>query len=226
MTEYDAVLFDSDGVLVKPPTHETKVKATRTAFGEVGVTEADQEHIDDIVRGLTVDRLHEICTANDLDADVFWEARERHDEESQFDEFRTGVRNCYDDITAIRKLSQSCGVVSNNHHSTIEFVLEFFDLRPLFETYYGREKTTESLDLKKPNPYYLDRALTDLGAESALYVGDSESDVVAAHRAGIDSVFVRRPHCNEVDLSIIPTYETNNLYDVVDIVNNGTARLS
>lgn len=219
MTEYDAVLFDSDGVLVEPPTHRTQVEATHTAFEEMGVTEADQQYINDIVHGMTADRLHEICTANDLDADTFWEAREHHDEESQFDEFRMGVRDCYDDSTVIEDLSQDCGVVSNNHHSTIEFVLDFFDLQLLFETYYGREKTIESLDLKKPNPHYLDRALADLEAKSALYVGDSESDVIAAHQAGVDSVFVRRPHCNDVDLSTTPTYEVNNLYEMIDIVN-------
>lgn len=219
MTEYDAVLFDCDGILIEPPAHETQTEATRAAFREVGVEEADQQHITAIVNGVTADGLHEICTANDLDRDTFWEAREHHDERSQLDQFRTGVRDCYEDIAAIREIPQDCGVVSNNHHSTIEFVLDFFDLRPLFDTYYGREKTIESLDLKKPNPQYLDRALADLGAESALYVGDSESDVVAAHQAGIDSVFVRRPHCTDVDLSISPTYEANNLHDVIEIVN-------
>lgn len=220
MTTYDTVLFDNDGVLVKPPIHESQVEATRIAFEEVGITEPDQQHIDDIVRGVTADRLREICRANDLDVDTFWEARECHDEHSQLDDFRTGVRDSYDDITAIAELSQHCGVVSNNHHSTIEFILDFFDLRPLFETYYGREKTIESLDLKKPNPYYLDRALTDLEATSALYVGDSESDVVAAHRAGMDSAFIRRPQWSDVVLSTTPTYEVHTLHDVVSIVND------
>lgn len=185
----------------------------------MSVAAPDQQHIVDIVNGVTVDRLHEICTAHDLDVDVFWEARERHDEQSQFDEFRSGVRSCYDDVTAISDLSQSCGVVSNNHHSTIEFVLDFFDLRSLFGTYYGREKTIESLELKKPNPYYLDQAQTELAAESALYVGDRESDLVAANRMGLDSVFVRRPHCRDMTLSITPTYEATDLHDVTAIVN-------
>jgi phosphoglycolate phosphatase-like HAD superfamily hydrolase len=72
---------------------------------------------------------------------AFWDAREYHDERSQLKEFRAGTRECYDDMTAIEGLPQACGVVSNNHHSTIEFVLDFFDLRPLFDTYYSREKT-------------------------------------------------------------------------------------
>jgi phosphoglycolate phosphatase len=216
---YDTVLFDSDGVLVKPPANETQVEATRAAFQEVGVEDADQQHLIEIVDGVTVDRLHEICTAYDLEPDAFWEARERHDEQSQLNTFEGGSRNCYEDITAISELSQNCGVVSNNHHSTIKFVLDFFELDRLFDTYYGREKTIDSLDLKKPNPHYLERALADLEAESALYVGDSESDVVAANRAGMDSVFVRREHCRDVELIAPPTYDVNGLHAVTTIVD-------
>lgn len=220
MTEYDAVLFDSDGILVNPPAYETQVEATQTAFEQVGVPKAERQHIDAIVQGTTVERLHEICAAYDITTETFWKAREHYDERSQLTDFKTGSRSRYDDVTAISNLSQTCGVVSNNHHSTIEFVLDFFDLRPLFETYYGRAKTVRSLDLKKPNTHYLDQALTELGAESALYVGDSESDVVAAHRAGVDSAFVRRPHCRDVRLSVTPTYDTNSLHALANRVSD------
>ncbi|WP_254545028.1 HAD family hydrolase [Halomarina pelagica] len=218
MTEYDAVLFDSDGVLVEPPASETQIEATRAAFREVGVDDPERRHLLDLTSGVTVDGLREICAAYDLDAETFWDARERHDERSQFEAFRANLRTRYDDVTAIAELPENRGVVSNNHHSTVEFKLDFFDLRPLFDTFYGREMTIESLSLKKPNAHYLERALADLSAESALYVGDSESDVVAAHRAGLDSVFLRRSHRRDVDLSVAPTFEVDSLHDVVALV--------
>ncbi|MCU4753076.1 HAD family hydrolase [Halobacteria archaeon AArc-curdl1] len=220
MTEYDIALFDSDGILVDPPAYETQVEATVTAFEAVGVTAVDQRHLDDIVNGTTVGRLQEICSVYDIDPETFWEARERHDEQSQFEKFEAGSRGLYDDIDALSTLSLPCGVVSNNHHSTIAFVLEYFELAPLFEVYYGRAKTVESLDLKKPNTHYLEKALADLEGESALYIGDSENDVVAAHRAGIDSVFVRRPHSTDVALSATPTYEVESLHAITDILNS------
>lgn len=218
MTGYDTILFDSDGVLVHPPGRETQAEAARAAFREVGVGDVDREHVDTLVAGVTPDRLYDISSSYGLDADTLWEARERHDERSQLESFRAGDRGRYDDVTAIADLSQDRGVVSNNHHSTIEFVLDFFELRPLFDTYYGREKTVESLERKKPNPHYIERALDDLGAESALYVGDKETDVVAAHRAGADSAFVRRTHCADVSLSTEPTYEVETLHEVAAIV--------
>lgn len=218
MTTYDAVLFDSDGVLVEPPAAETQTEATRAAFRAVGVEDVDQRSLDDIVNGATVGRLREICTSYDLEPVEFWRAREHHDERSQFEQFDAGNRDRYADVTAISGLEQPCGVVSNNHHSTIEFVLDAFDLASLFDTYYGRPKTIESLERKKPNPHYLERALEDLSCETALYVGDNESDVIAADRAGIDSAFVRRPHCADVTLSAAPTYDVETLDDVAEVV--------
>ncbi len=215
MTAYDAVLFDSDGVLVEPPPVETQSEATRAAFRAVDVDEPDRQHVDAIVSGATRDELHEICAVYDLEPESFWKARERYDEDSQFVEFRDGTRGRYDDVAAVADLPAEidCGVVSNNHHTTIEFVLEHFGLESLFETHYGREMTVESLRLKKPNAHYLERALEDLAAspESALYVGDSESDIVAAERAGLESTFVRRSHCYGVDLEVTPTYEIEDL---------------
>ncbi|WP_254524971.1 HAD family hydrolase [Natrinema caseinilyticum] len=219
VTAYDTVVFDNDGVLVTPPAYETQAEATRDAFREVGAADVARHHLDAIVTGVTIDGLRDICATYDLDAETFWEARERHDERSQIDKFEAGARDCYDDVGCLTDLSQNCGVVSNNHHSTLEFVLDRFELRPLFGTYYGREKTIESLRLKKPNPHYLERAFADLEAESALYVGDSESDVLAAERADIDSVFVRRSHCRDADLDVTPTYDVTTLRDVVRIAN-------
>ncbi|MFA9503169.1 HAD family hydrolase [Natrinema sp. H-ect1] len=219
MTGYDAVLFDSDGVLVEPPASETQLEATQAAFREAGVDDVAPDHLDDIVSGVTVEVLHEICAEYDLEPTTFWEARERHDERSQFAAFRDGTRDRYDDVATIADLPQDRGVVSNNHHSTIEFVLDAFDLDSLFETYYGRPKTIESLQVKKPDPHFLERALADLEADSALYVGDSEHDVIAAHRAGIDSAFVRRRHCRDDELSVTPTYDIETLSALPAIVD-------
>lgn len=218
MTDYDAVLFDSDGVLVEPPAHGRKVEAAREAFRAVGVADVEQEHLAELVTGPSVERVREICVAYDLDVEAFWTVREDRDERSQFEQFEAGLRDRYDDVAAIEALPHPCAVVSNNHHSTIEFVLEEFDLHEAFETYYGREKTVESLDRKKPNTHYLDRALADLDADAALYVGDSDSDVVAAHEAGMDSAFVRRPHCADASLSESPTYDVDSLHDVAAIL--------
>ncbi|WP_267641397.1 HAD family hydrolase [Haloarchaeobius amylolyticus] len=220
MTAYDTVLFDNDGVLVDPPARETQAAAIREAFAAVGVDDPDPTHVEYLCGGVFPDGLYDIAATYDLDPEELWTAREEYDERSQFEKFRAGERTRYDDVTAITDLDQPMGVVSSNHHSTIEFILDHFDLASVFDTYYGREMTIDSITKKKPNTHYLDRAMADLGGESALYVGDSDTDVLAAHRAGMDSVFVRREHSRDTDLTEAATYEVTDLHGVVDIVSS------
>ena len=219
MPDYDAVLFDSDGVLVHPPAAETQTAAIRAAFRSVGVDDPAERHVDALTAGVTVDVLEEIGNAYGVDPERLWLARERHDERSQLEAFRAGDRDRYGDIDAVLDHPLPSGVVSNNHHSTVDFLLEFFGWTGTFDTYYGREMSVESLELKKPNTYYLDRALADLDAAAALYVGDSESDVVAADRAGLDAAFVRRPHVRDADLSVDPDYEVESLHEVAALLD-------
>ncbi|WP_410767009.1 HAD family hydrolase [Haloferax sp. DFSO60] len=108
--------------------------------------------------------------------------------------------------------------MSNNHHTIIEFKLDFFEMASLFETYFGRPRTVESLQLMKPNPYYIERALADLDVDSALYIGDKETDVVAAHRAGLDSVLIHRDSLPHVEVSVTPTYEIETLAELPTLV--------
>jgi HAD superfamily hydrolase (TIGR01549 family) len=223
VTRYDAVLFDQDGVLVEPPATEVQAEATRRAFRSVGVDDPDGDHVDAVVNGITIDELHDICTTYDLDPERFWAAREAHDERSQFERFEAGARTTYDDVEAIETLDVPRGVVSNNHDSTVAFVLEYFDLGSPFSVALGREKTIESLRRKKPNPHYLERALDALADDAiapadVLYVGDSESDVLAAHRAGMDSVLLRREHARDVDPAVDPTHEAADLHAVAGVM--------
>jgi phosphoglycolate phosphatase len=221
MTDYDAILFDNDGVLVEPPSDETLRQAAESAFRAVGVENPEERHIVDVLRGVTPESLEAVCAPYDIDPEEFWHARDRHASEAQLVEFREGNRGRYDDVAAIEGLAHDFGIVSSNQHATIDFILDFCEFADWFDTYYGREMGVESLDRKKPNPYYLERALADLGGDSALYIGDSESDVEAARRAGLDSAFVRRDHCSGVELSVEPDYEVEDLHEVVKIANGG-----
>jgi len=136
------------------------------------------------------------------------------------------------------------GVVSRNQQATVDFLLDHFGLGARFDAAYGREPTVESLTRAKPAPHHVRRALADLTSGSsfdpdsnsdsdpdpdpnpdpdgdapaattnALLVGDNESDVVAAHNAGIDSAFLRRPHRRDADLDAEPTYVIDDLHDL------------
>jgi HAD superfamily hydrolase (TIGR01549 family) len=214
---YDTVVFDNDGVLVGRTSFDVLREATQETFEQFGVTDPDPDHVEDMTIGATPGSVGHVCDTYDLEPDSFWRTRDRTLSLAQQQEAHAGRKTPYDDLDTLADLDVSMGVVSSNQQETVDFLLDHFDVSHLFGTAYGREPTVESLDLRKPHPHYVDRALADLDADSALFVGDNESDVRAAENAGIDSAFIRRPHRDDWDLNVWPTWDIDCLDDLHDI---------
>jgi phosphoglycolate phosphatase len=211
---YEAIVFDNDGVLIERTDRKRLVEAFHNSFDEFDVA-ADDAFVRRCVHENLVptDEVHD---RYGLDPEEWWQRREAHAVAVQRADIRAGRKALYGDVEALHDLTHTLGLVSNNQHETIEFILEHHDLDDHFATYYGRDPTVDGANRKKPNPHYIERALDDLGTNTALYVGDSEKDIVAAERAGIDSAFLRRDHRIDLTLSTEPTYEFPDLRSLVD----------
>jgi len=210
---YDAVVFDNDGVLTERTETAVLRRAAVAAFESFGVTPAE-ETVDELLRGVDPTWVEETCERLSVDATAFWRERD-----AQFSRFQcraadAGRKPPYDDVSVLADLSVPLGVVSNNQDATIDHLFEVHDLHRHFETWYGREPTLESVHRKKPEPHYLERALADLDADDALYVGDKETDVRAAHAAGADSMLVRREHNRDLAPDPTPTHDVDSLHAV------------
>ena len=216
MTEYDAVVFDNDGVLVELTSMDVLRDAIRAAFADVGVDEPDQRHVELAADHEDLDGLAAIESTYGVSLEEYWPARERRAIEYQRELIRGEGKPPYDDLHRITDLDAALGVVSNNQQATVERIVAEYGLHDAVETVHGRTPTVAGARRCKPDTYYLDAALEDLGTRDALYVGDSESDVVVAQRAGIDSVYLRRPHRAGAELSVEPTYEFESLAALVD----------
>lgn len=208
-TEYDAVVFDNDGVLTTPTDRDVLYEAIHEAFLDCGVVDPPSDHVETLL-GPTVESLRQVADYHDLEPAKLWATREEAAIEAQFAEMRAGRKRPYDDVDAIADLETPRAIVSNNQHRTIENVLSEFDFAG-FEVWYGREPTVEGVERKKPRPYYLEAAIDDLGASNPLYVGDSRVDVRAADAAGIDAAFLRRAHRRDYELPVEPDYEIESL---------------
>lgn len=218
---YDAVLFDNDGVLTKLTSLDTVSRAIETTFAEFGVTDPDPSDVESLY-GVTVGDVERICAKYGMDPAAFWRRRDRNVALAQQAEIRAGQKPLYDDVEVLDDLEQRIGIVSNNQATTVDHIVQYYGL-PGGDVCYGRPPTLDGIRRKKPNPYYLRRALEDLGTDDALYVGDSGKDVVAARRAGIDSAFVRREHRRDLELPDEPTHEVTDLYELGRILETPTA---
>ncbi|WP_226007217.1 HAD family hydrolase [Natrinema salinisoli] len=215
-TTYDAVIFDNDGVLTTPTDRDVLIDAMRDAFETVGVVDPSPDDVDTLLSP-DVPSLRRVAADHGIDPDELWTARENAAIAAQLAELRTGRKRHYDDVTALESLSVPTAIVSNNQHETIGNVLEHCALAA-FDVWYGREPTLEGIERKKPRPYYLERALADLGVENPLFVGDSRVDIAAADAAGIDAAFIRRDHRTGYELSAEPTHEIESLAALPEFV--------
>ncbi|MEF8841201.1 MAG: HAD-IA family hydrolase [Haloarculaceae archaeon] len=130
-----------------------------------------------------------------------------------------GRKRPYEEVRdALGTIGARFGLVSNNQHHTVGYALDRFGLEGSFETAYGRGHTVDALRRRKPDPHYIDRALSDLGTRDAVYAGDSGVDVDAVARAGVDSAFVRRDHRADYRLPVEPDYEVADLTELVDLL--------
>lgn len=214
---YDAVVFDNDGVLVELTDRELLREAIRSTFGHHGVTPTE-EAVETLLSGVTVDSLRATADTHDLDHEELWYTRDTNNYEAQREAILAGAKAPYPDVETVWTLDVPLGIVSSNQHATVECILDHHGWHDQFETYYGRQPIVEDIRRKKPDPHFVERALTDIGTTNALYVGDSETDVQAAHAAGVDSVFLRRDHRADLALSVEPTYEFETLDPLTDLV--------
>lgn len=219
---YDAVIFDNDGVIVELTDRTLFRRVVHDAFAAVGVPDPPPAHVD-ALQFVDNDRvratLDPVADAHDVDAETLWTARDEFAVAAQVAAARSGRKPPYDDVHHLEAIDVPMGVVSNNQHATVEQVLAHHGLQTSFETWYGRDHSLDGLRNKKPNPHYIEQAIEDLDASAPVYIGDSRTDVIAAHRAGIDAAFIRRPHRRGYDLGVTPDHVLVGLEELPQLLN-------
>lgn len=89
--------------------------------------------------------------------------------------------NAIETLETLRKNGHSLGICTNKPEAPTRGILAEFGMTGLFETVVGGD----TLAQKKPDPAPLRRAISDLGDNPAIFVGDSEVDAETAQRVGL-----------------------------------------
>jgi pyrophosphatase PpaX len=107
-----------------------------------------------------------------------------------------GRVNAYSDVTVLEELHRhvKLGLVTNTPPSIANFELDVFGLRRHFDSLVILGHVEQHI--AKPEPDGFLRCLGELGISpvNALMVGDSSSDIIGGHRAGVATVLVKRPN--------------------------------
>ena len=222
MTDTDRrlVLFDMDGVILEghgtdPAVHD---RALDDAIAEAGLSVDDDTYVllagyeydTDFVRG---------CDRLGIDPVGFYLRRERHSATHAIDRLDAGHRTLYPDSDALDAVADNytLGLISNNYDAVVGFVVDHYDL-DCFDYARGRDPGVDGFYRRKPNPHYLLAGREALGGTDGVYVGDRATDVMAATRAGLDAVLIRRAHNRDASLSLEPTAEIESLTELHSVL--------
>lgn len=215
---YDGLLLDHDGVVVTLSAKSVLRSAAAEAFADAGIANPRSDDVDTLTIRVSPKELHTVAARYDVDPSRLWQCREDRVESTLRRAAKADRKRPYDDVAALDSVCLPVGIASNNQTRIVEYVLRTHGLRHRIETIRARAPTRESLNRKKPEPTYLEAAAADLGCSNPLYVGDSESDVVAGNRAGFDTVFLRRDHNADRQLTAEPLLETESLETVAELL--------
>lgn len=222
--KYGTVIFDMDGVILNSLVDDEKWKydAVRRALREYGVETSNlsKDEMRDVLgdRGYTA--VVKRATSLGLNPGDIWrriaetttEARIRQMEDGNF-ELYSGVHGM---VETLHQKEVSLGIISNAPEDAVIATIELFDLKQYFKFYAG-VRNFEDLHARKPNPNHLELAKAELKRTPFAYVGDAESDILAAKEAEIDSIWVKQ---DGMTLDASPDYKVDSVGDIADLVSD------
>lgn len=218
-TDGDRVLlFDMDGVILEGHGTDEIVhdRALDDALEERGLSVDSETR--ELLEGYEYDTDFAVgCKRLGVDPIALFALREEYGARRAIDRLAAGSRGLYPDTEVLPELAErrTLGVVSNNYDSVVEFVVDHHGI-DAFSHFRGRDTGVRGFYRRKPDPHYLLDAVSALDTTDGLYVGDRTTDVVAATRAGLDGVFIRRSHNQDVSLPTDAVSEIESLAELAE----------
>ncbi|AOV95138.1 hypothetical protein AQV86_04415 [Nanohaloarchaea archaeon SG9] len=224
--EFNSVVFDMDGVILNSLVDREgwKYEAVNKALKSEGV---DPESLDREKKdSLLGDQGYADCVSTSKEVGVnprkVWTevaekttlAREKQLENGQF-ELYEGAR---ESIRALHDRDIKMGIISNAPEMAVELTIEHFDLKRFFKFYAG-VRNFEDLRARKPHPNHLEMAKAELKRDPFVYIGDHRSDLVAAQRANMSSIWVKR---NKASMDVDPDFTVKDISRIREIVLENT----
>ncbi|MFB6241785.1 MAG: HAD family hydrolase [Candidatus Nanosalina sp.] len=221
--KYGSVIFDMDGVLLNSlvEDEEWKFDAVRKALREKNLNpeEFTRDELRKFLGDFGREACIEICEENNIDPDDIWKLVAETTSIARIEKTKKGDFRLYRDarmfLEALKPRDPAMAVISNAPESAVETTMKFFNLKSYFSFYRGVE-SFEDLKFRKPHPDHLNIARAELKRSPELYIGDAESDIKAAKKAGMDAAWINR-ESSESDLN--PEYTASDLEELGEVLD-------
>jgi HAD superfamily hydrolase (TIGR01549 family) len=213
--DYDAIFFDLDGVIFDSSVdgYEWADKARKKKAEELGFCLNDDEA--EILVGSQENRLiSELLEKTGMNwghlAEI--EKAKENKKKQLIQEGKISLNKKAQKILDSIKIDKAA--VTNAPLEGSLYGLKLFEIDHHFTKVCAPEidKMKRFYCVRKPKPTLVNRAIQELDVSKPVMVGDSKSDVIAANRADIDSIFLGSKEITKADYSI------KNLNELIEVV--------
>lgn len=193
---YDAVIFDFDGVLM-----DSGFDGFQWALEERRNTVEENNwdiSLDKLEQGIFQPHHTEDIKHRMEEDGVNWNQlreMEKAVAERKVEMASSGDIKVFKDAEQVLEdINLPIAVVSNAYKNYLEILLSELGIKDqvTFWNAPSLENIREYRNRMKPEPMMVEEALEELGAKNAIMVGDQIEDILAARKAGIDSVYIDR----------------------------------
>lgn len=179
-----AILFDIDGVLVD--SSEANISFKRMLFEKAGYTDFDKELQNSFHKPIR-QVIEEVLASKNVYSDkeaqrIFDLALDPSIREVDKFKFPPDLVKILDNLHK----KYTLGIVTSRIRHGVN---EIFNLQPI-KKYFDVVISFDDVDNYKPHPEPLEKAIfkLNLQPDEAIYIGDSDTDIVAAHAIGMPSI--------------------------------------
>lgn len=217
--EYDAVIFDMDGVILDSglDNFEWMDEIRRKKASEMGFEYSHDDAIQ-IVQSTDMSQIEELMDRKGMTLKEIEEIEHRV-QNAKISLIEHGAIRLFSETERIlQEIDRPLGLATNSPKKTAKFTLRYFGINNYFDAFEALELDglENYVQNKKPHPYMLEKVIDELDAENPVMVGDTSADIKAAENAGIDSILVQS-YAERKNLK--PTHRIRNLGELRSILN-------
>lgn len=217
--KYEAVIFDFDGVLIDSGFDNFQwALDERKKLAEMNGWKIDFDRLGDGVFQPRDVELENLLEREGLSWDQL-KLLEEAVAERKVEMAATGEMEIFDDAEVIlRGLDCPMAIVSNAYNDYLAGIMEGLGIKDHMDFWIAPriENIRSYRERMKPEPEMVNEALEELETRNAIMIGDQVGDVLAARKAGIDSIYIDRNGDTEEKAD----YSVESLREALKIIKN------